>query len=53
MNKRAEILREMAISVSLRSIIHSYGKKLFSENFDTIDFPSPYGVSFIFIWLDL
>ena len=38
------------VSVSLRSIIHSYelGKEVY-YNFNYGEFPSPYGVSFILI----
>ena len=37
------------VSVSLRSIIHSYYIRLAPINFNIVEFPSPYGVSFILI----
>ena len=39
------------VSVSLRSIIHSYYSKDIMDIIDEVrEFPSPYGVSFILIW---
>ena len=35
------------VSVSLRSIIHSYGKKYVESKGEKVEFPSPYGVSLI------
>ena len=40
-------------SVSLRSIFHSYFEDDYYDIVIDRIFPSPYGVSFIFIWLDL
>ena len=50
-NDKLECIDEFKVSVSLRSIIHSY-KDLIFQSYNTviaIMFPSPYGVSFILI----
>ena len=40
------------VSVSLRSIIHSYEVKILDSTIVILSFPSPYGVSFILILFD-
>ena len=47
------IFHGFKISVSLRSIIHSYYYKDVLYNFLTSLFPSPYGVSFILIYISI
>ena len=48
-NTIRELGREVCVSVSLRSIIHSYNLTFKLYPFTSITFPSPYGVSFILI----
>ena len=46
--KNIKVIEELGVSVSLRSIIHSYEiVKEFDNSLATELFPSPYGVSFI------